>query len=83
MLVFIGVNALYRQSSNRESGYLLVKIGREKTWEKQSVIFEEGSLRFAPNPLCSEAEFKNVPMENVQLLRSNVRNIVICKRIMR
>jgi uncharacterized membrane protein len=65
-------NQILRSNSSREASYLEVRDSHGRVWERKWVVFEQGHLRISPNPLSSQNDIKLLPMENVELLRSNV-----------
>ncbi len=66
-------NQILRSNSSRESSYLEIRnSSSSRVWERKWVVFENGQLRMSPNPLSSQNDITLLPMENVELLRSNV-----------
>ena len=67
-----GYQDFFRQSSNREEGWLEMKTGgREDEWERKYVIFDEGVLRYGPSPEATLELFSAVPMDRVISFRTD------------
>lgn len=67
-----GYQDFFRQSSNREEGWLEVKTGgRTDNWEWKYVIFDEGILRYGPAPAAALELFSVVPMDRVISFRTD------------
>jgi hypothetical protein len=64
---------LFRQNSNREDGWISIKIGSNDTFRNKWVVFDDGELKYAPHPSCRDEGYTHVPMNSVVKLRADVR----------
>ncbi|KAJ1398280.1 hypothetical protein B484DRAFT_424932 [Ochromonadaceae sp. CCMP2298] len=66
-----GYTDFFRQNSNREDGWISIKIGSNDTFRNKWVVFDDGELKYAPHPSCRDEEYTHVPMNSVVKLRAD------------
>lgn len=72
----MGYQDFFRQNSNREHGWMYIKVGRSTTWEKRWFVFDNGVLQHANSSKALSYEFVQIPMDTVITLRADKKSTV-------
>lgn len=65
------LGGFHRQNSNKEDGWIRMKIGNEGAWQNKWFIFEDGVLKYGASPSAPDATLTQVPMDQVISLKTD------------
>lgn len=75
-----GYHDFFRRSSNKEDGWIDIKVDNNDEWLKRWIIFDDGVLSYGPGPTSSDDQFIKISIDRVISFRtdgSNINTIII------
>lgn len=66
-----GYQDFFRRSSNKEDGWIEIKVDSNEEWLKVWMIFDDGVLSYGPNPSASDDQFTKLSIDNVISFRTD------------
>ena len=70
-----GYHDFFRRSSNREDGWIDIKVDSNDEWMKRWIIFDDGVLSYGPGPSSSDDQFIKISIDSVISFRTDASNI--------